>query len=150
MCRCQPPCFNIFFGHVCRPRSTHTAPIPVPAGSVHVHTQNKPSRTGAVVSRSQLVELVGAATCVGTWLGHGLNTEPTTNRKISYVTFFLFLLFYLYKPSSTISRRQTVPAHSNIRAMPSRYASGGIVRPTLLLMRRRRSRERPAVAVVHQ
>ena len=39
-------------------------------GGLCAHTQTKPSRAGAVVSRSQLVEL-GAATCVGTWLGHG-------------------------------------------------------------------------------
>ena len=31
-------------------RSAYTAPMPVPAGSVHAHTQTKPSRAGAVVS----------------------------------------------------------------------------------------------------
>ena len=54
---------DIVIGHLGRPRSTHTAPIPVPMGSVHVQTITKPSRAGHAVSRSELVQ-PGAATCV--------------------------------------------------------------------------------------
>ena len=47
---------NIVNGHLGRPRSTHTAPTPVPMGSVHAHIITKPSRVGLAVSRSELVE----------------------------------------------------------------------------------------------
>ena len=68
---------NIVIGHLGRPRSTHTAPMPVPIGSVHaqMHAQTitKPSRAGLPVSRSELVE-PGAATCVlEAWLGRVSN-----------------------------------------------------------------------------
>ena len=83
-------------------RSTHTAPIPLPAGSVHAHTQTKPSRADAVASRSQLVEL-GPATCVGTWPGHGTKIEPATESKLT-----VFVFRVLPKPNSTSTRRQTL------------------------------------------
>ena len=45
------------------------------------HTQTKPARVGVVLSRSELVELlVGAATCVGTCLGHVVVAVFTLNR----------------------------------------------------------------------
>ena len=56
-----------FLFHFSPPRSTHTSPNPVPAGSVHAHTRDTLSRPGGVESPSQLVEL-GAATCVRTCL----------------------------------------------------------------------------------
>ena len=34
---------NILIGHLGRPRSTHTAPVPVPMGSVHAQIVTKPS-----------------------------------------------------------------------------------------------------------
>ena len=49
-------------GHLRRPRSTHTAPMPAPMGSVNAQTVTNPSsRPGRAVSRSELVE-PGAAT----------------------------------------------------------------------------------------
>ena len=53
---------DIIIGHLGRPRSTHTAPMPVLMGSVHAHIITKPSRAGLPVSPSELVE-PGAATC---------------------------------------------------------------------------------------
>ena len=80
------PCFifsvgacvlQFFFGHVCPPRSTHTATMPVLAGSVHTHIPTKSFRAGAVVSCSGLVGL-GVATCVGTYMA-GLCFEKREN-----------------------------------------------------------------------
>ena len=53
---CDSKYFSATFVHR---RSTRTAPMAVPAGSVHAHKQTKPSRVinSAVVSRSELVEL---------------------------------------------------------------------------------------------
>ena len=50
-------------GHLGRPYSTHTAPMPVLTGSVHAHILTNPSRAGLAVSRLELIE-PGAATCV--------------------------------------------------------------------------------------
>ena len=55
--------FNIVIGHLRRPYSTHTAPMPVLTGSVHVHILTKPSRAGFAVIRLELIE-PGAATSV--------------------------------------------------------------------------------------
>ena len=52
---------------------------------------------------------------------------------------FSFFQFYLTKPNSTSTRSQIVPPHSNVRAVSLKRDAGGIVRPTLLLMRGRRS-----------
>ena len=41
--------------------------MPVPPGFMHAHALLKPSRVGAVVGHSDLVE-VGATTCVGTYM----------------------------------------------------------------------------------
>ena len=73
---------NIFFREVCRPRSTHAAPMSVPAGSVHTHKRNI-FRAGGVVRRSELVEL-GAATCVGTWLGNGFEKTKSNHNGFSF------------------------------------------------------------------
>ena len=54
---------NIVIGHLSRPRSTHTAPMPVPMGSVLAHILTKPSRAGFAVIRLELIE-PGAKTCV--------------------------------------------------------------------------------------
>ena len=54
---------NIVIGHLGRPRSTQTAPMPAPMDSVHAQIIRKSSRAGLAVSRSELVE-PGAATCV--------------------------------------------------------------------------------------
>ena len=43
--------FNIVIGHLRRPYSTHTAPMPVLTGSVHAHILTKPSRAGFAVIR---------------------------------------------------------------------------------------------------
>ena len=53
---------NIVIGHLGRPHSTHTAPMPVLTGSVHAPILTKPSRAGFSVSRSKLIE-PGVATC---------------------------------------------------------------------------------------
>ena len=55
--------FNIVIGHLSRPYSTHTAPVPVRTGSVHAHILTKHSRAGFAVIRLELIE-PGAATCV--------------------------------------------------------------------------------------
>ena len=55
--------FNIVIGHLGRPYSTHTAPMPVRMGSVHAHILTKRSRAGFAVIRLELIE-PGAATCV--------------------------------------------------------------------------------------
>ena len=55
--------FNIVIGHLGRPYSTHTAPMPVLTGSVHAHILTKPSRAGFAVSRLELIE-PGGETCV--------------------------------------------------------------------------------------
>ena len=55
--------FNIVIGHLGRPYSTHTAPMPVLTGSVRTHILKKPSRAGFVVIRLELIE-PGAETCV--------------------------------------------------------------------------------------
>ena len=47
---------DIIIGHLGRPRSTHTAPMPVPMGCVYAQIITKPSRAGFAVSRSELVE----------------------------------------------------------------------------------------------
>ena len=49
-------------GHLGRPYSTHTAPMPARTGSVHAHILTKPSRAGFAVIRLELIE-PGAATC---------------------------------------------------------------------------------------
>ena len=36
----------MFIGHVCPPHSTYTAPMPLPAGSVHAHILSSLSRAG--------------------------------------------------------------------------------------------------------
>ena len=54
--------------------------MPVPAGSVHAYTLTKPSRAGAIVSRSELVEL-GAATCLGGIVRPALLTEEGTEKQ---------------------------------------------------------------------
>ena len=50
-------------GHLGRPYSMHTAPMPVLTGSVHAHILTKPSRAVLAVIRLELIE-PGAATCV--------------------------------------------------------------------------------------
>ena len=55
--------FNIVVGHLGRPHSTHTVPMPVLTGSVHAHILTKPSRAGFAVIRLELIE-PGAETCV--------------------------------------------------------------------------------------
>ena len=55
--------FDIVIGHLGRPYSTHTAPMPVLTGSVHAHILTKPSRAGFAVIRLELVE-ADAETCV--------------------------------------------------------------------------------------
>ena len=55
--------FNIVIGHLRRPYSTHAAPMPVLAGSVHAHILTKPSRAVFAVIRVELIE-PGAETCV--------------------------------------------------------------------------------------
>ena len=55
--------FNIVIGHLGRPYSTHTAPMPVLMGSVHAHILTKPSRAGFSVVRLELIE-PGAETCL--------------------------------------------------------------------------------------
>ena len=96
----------VVFGHVCRLRSTHTAPIPFPAGSVHAHTNTKPSRAGAVVSRSQLVDL-GAAMCVGTGLCWVMvvKTEPTIVQYHKVCCFFSSAETQLYEHSQASCAR---------------------------------------------
>ena len=44
------------FRNVCPPRLTHTAPMPVPTGSVHARQLAKPSPEGVALSRSKLIE----------------------------------------------------------------------------------------------
>ena len=101
LCMCVRACvglcvrFNIFLVHVSPPRSTHTSPKPVPAGSVHAYARKTLSHPGGVESRSQLVEL-GVATCVGTCLCWALQ-----NHYDSFVP----------------ANRQTVPVHS-MHTMP--------------------------------
>ena len=67
LCGCVGVCmcvwFNIVIGHLGRPYSTHTAPMPVLTGSVHAHIRTKPSRAGFAVIRVELIE-PGAETCV--------------------------------------------------------------------------------------
>ena len=53
---------KIAFGHLGRPRSRHTAPMPAPMGSVHALLITKPC-AGLALSRSESVE-PGATTCV--------------------------------------------------------------------------------------
>ena len=72
----------MFFGHICPPRSTHTAPMPFAAGSVHAHILTKPSRVGAVGSHLEWVEIV-PATYVFEALGWGNVSKTKLNRKIS-------------------------------------------------------------------
>ena len=55
--------FNIVIGHLGRPYSTHTAPMPVLTGSVRADILTKPSRAGFAVIRLELIE-PGAETCV--------------------------------------------------------------------------------------
>ena len=55
--------FNTVIGHLGRPYSTHTAPMPVLMGSVHAPILTKPSRAGFAVIRLESIE-PGAATCV--------------------------------------------------------------------------------------
>ena len=55
--------FNIVIGHLGRPYSTHTAPMPVLTGSVHAHILTRLSRAGSAVNRLELIE-PGAETCV--------------------------------------------------------------------------------------
>ena len=54
---------SIVIGHLGRPYSTHTAPMPVLTGSVHAHILTKPSRAGFAVIRLELME-PSAETCV--------------------------------------------------------------------------------------
>ena len=63
---------------------------------------------------------VGRARCgnvcrhmAGPWLKKKQNQQPRHTRNG-----FLFFEFYRTKPNSTSTRRQTVPVHSNVRAMP--------------------------------
>ena len=55
--------FNIVIGHLGRPYSTHTSPMPVLTGSVHANIPKKPCRAVFAVIRLELIE-PGAATCV--------------------------------------------------------------------------------------
>ena len=50
-------------GHLGRPYSTHTAPMPVLTGSVRAHVLTKSSSAGFAVIRLELIE-PGAATYV--------------------------------------------------------------------------------------
>ena len=50
-------------GHLGRPYSTHTSPMPVLTGSVHANIPKKPCRAVFAVIRLELIE-PGAATCV--------------------------------------------------------------------------------------
>ena len=69
---------NIVIGHLGRPRSTHTAPMPAPMGSVHPQLITKPFRAGLAVSRSEFLE-AGSATCVARGLsGPCLNSLEHT------------------------------------------------------------------------
>ena len=71
---------NIVIGHLGRPRSTHTAPMSIPMGSVHAQKITKSSRARLAVSRSELVEL-GATTCVFRGMaGPGLKSLEHTNQ----------------------------------------------------------------------
>ena len=63
-----------FLAHFSPPRSKHTSPNPVPAGSVHARTCKTLFRPDGVESRSQFVEL-GAVTC----------------SEYKIITFFLYL-----------------------------------------------------------
>ena len=101
-----------FFGHVCRPRSTPMAPIPVLAGSVHAQT-NKTSSCFCVGNSFT----VGQARCdnvcmhdAGPWLK---NTEPTT---VKCHNGFDFFQVYITKPSSTSTRRLTESVYPQQRS----------------------------------
>ena len=56
-------CVNIVIGHLGRPYSTHTVPMPVLTRSVHAHILTKSSRAVFAVMRLELIE-PGVATCV--------------------------------------------------------------------------------------
>ena len=72
---------------------------------MHAHTQTKHFRAGAVVRRK------------------------VSNK---YVSVFEF---YLTKPDSTSTHWHTARAHSKDRAVTPRHVAGGVVKPTLPLIR---------------
>ena len=120
------------FDHVKSPRSTHTATIPVPAGSVHAHTQDILSRAGAfTVGRTT----VGAVTCVARWLDHGLKKQNCKNVKR-----FLYLGVL---PNETQLHEYSLTDC----ACPQQRSGLSIL---LLLMKGRKSRRSSAVDVVQQ
>ena len=59
---------------------------------MHTRAITKQFRVGAVVSRSGLVGL-GAATCVGLWLGHG---RKKTEQYINITTFFFVCMYFFF------------------------------------------------------
>ena len=64
---CLSVWLNIVIGHLRRPYSTHTAPMPVLTGSAHAHILTKPSRAGFAVIRLELTK-PGAETCLSSQL----------------------------------------------------------------------------------
>ena len=72
--------FNIVIGHLGRPYSTHTAPMPVLTGSVHAHILTKPSRAGFAVIRLELME-PSAETCVYQAKACSPTDQPDSVRK---------------------------------------------------------------------
>ena len=75
----------------------HAAPMPAPASSVHEHSHTEHYRTGAVV-------------------------EPSNIKRFSFSDMYL----YLTKPNSMYTRRQAVSAHSNVRPVSLKHATGGV------------------------
>ena len=124
------PCLHFFFEGVCGcVRQGVSDSTFVPATFVHraqnargtnanpggrcLHAIAKSSRAGVVPSRSELDEL-GAATCIGTWLGHGLEKTELSSIKVVFVFELRPNETSLYEYSSS-TRRQNVPVHSIIR-----------------------------------
>ena len=83
---------NIAIVHLGQTRSTHTAPTPVPMGSVHAQIITKPSRAGLAVSRSELVEPGAAAGVFRGMAGPCVKSlERTYQVRAKYIIpFFLF------------------------------------------------------------
>ena len=87
---------NIVIGHLGRPYSTHTAPMPVLTGSVHAHILTKPSRAGFAVIRLEFIE-PGAATSVYQAKACSPTDQPVRKLKdclsinMTMKTFFAFM-----------------------------------------------------------
>ena len=111
VCHCVIVCNPTFFSVTVVHRAQRTRHQCQSRRALCTHTQRKPSRAGAVGSRSELVEL-GA--CVGIWLSPGLKKHY---RKI--LDGFGFWSSTLRNPTIiTSTRRHTVPAHSNVGPCP--------------------------------